>query len=360
MAPIRDVWEVFVSRLRSSYNPGPNCTVDEMLTPFRGKCPFRQYVPSKPARYGIKIWWLCDSETFYPSNGQVYCGRRANEPREIGQSKRVVLDMTEPLFNSGRNICADNFFSSYELLMELKQHNISYVGTLRKNRKEIPEEFLKTRGRTTHSSLFGHCESATLVSYIPKPNKCVLLLLSTHFDQSVSSTPPFKPDIISDYNAQKCGVDVMDAMVGHFTTRRATRRWPVRLFMTMLDVGSLAGFVLYHTLFESVSRSKRGRFKYLLSVSHELMKTAMSARKLTRSIPQPARVIAEKEQMVVTNDSSSRTPQTAQRLQKRGRCYMCKQESALTKYSRRCDECQHFICQNHSQVACVCDFCKND
>ena len=101
LAAIREVWETFVGRLRSSYNPGPSCTVDEMLTPFRGKCPFRQYIPSKPARYGMKIWWLCDSQTFYPYNGEIYCGRNPNERREVGQAKRVVLELARPLFNSG-------------------------------------------------------------------------------------------------------------------------------------------------------------------------------------------------------------------------------------------------------------------
>ncbi len=34
--------------------------IDETLYPFRGMCSFRQYIPSKPARYGIKFWSLVD------------------------------------------------------------------------------------------------------------------------------------------------------------------------------------------------------------------------------------------------------------------------------------------------------------
>ena len=271
--------------------------------------------------------------------------------------------MAEPLFNSGRNICADNFFSSYDLLLELKQQNISYIGTLRKNKKEIPHEFvssLSTRGRQDHSSLFAHSDHGTLVSYIPKKGKCVVLLSSSHFDNSVSATAPYKPDIITDYNAQKCGVDVMDAMVAHFSTRRATRRWPVRLFMTMIDVGALAGYVLYYTIFESVSRNKRDRFNYLLNLSEELMKMAMASRRITRSIPERSRAIADGAQGMSSVTAASVMQHQRSPNLKRGRCYIyiCPQISSAAKHSRVCNNCNRFACKLHSQETCYCDHCS--
>ncbi|KAL1276358.1 hypothetical protein QQF64_035981 [Cirrhinus molitorella] len=54
LAPIRELWEKWVERLPMMYNPGLNVTVDECLLGFRGRCPFKQYMPSKPAKYGLK------------------------------------------------------------------------------------------------------------------------------------------------------------------------------------------------------------------------------------------------------------------------------------------------------------------
>ncbi|KAJ8415108.1 hypothetical protein AAFF_G00008060 [Aldrovandia affinis] len=48
LAAIRDVWDRWVERLPLIYNPGPQVTVDERLVPFKGRCPFRQYMPNKP------------------------------------------------------------------------------------------------------------------------------------------------------------------------------------------------------------------------------------------------------------------------------------------------------------------------
>lgn len=52
LAPIREMWEDWVKRLPLMYRPDTNITVDESLVGFRGRCPFKQYMPKKPAKYG--------------------------------------------------------------------------------------------------------------------------------------------------------------------------------------------------------------------------------------------------------------------------------------------------------------------
>lgn len=53
LAPIRTVFDKWNNRLKLLYVPGKFLTVDEQLVPFRGRTPFTQYMPSKPAgRYG--------------------------------------------------------------------------------------------------------------------------------------------------------------------------------------------------------------------------------------------------------------------------------------------------------------------
>ncbi|XP_026464487.1 piggyBac transposable element-derived protein 4-like [Ctenocephalides felis] len=65
LAAIRNVFDKWNKNLRTMYVVGDCVTVDEQLIPFRGKSPFTQYIPSKPYKYGIKAWALCDSRTFY-------------------------------------------------------------------------------------------------------------------------------------------------------------------------------------------------------------------------------------------------------------------------------------------------------
>lgn len=119
LAPIRDIWEKWVERLPLMYNPDLNVTVDECLVAFRGRCSFKQYIPSKPGKYGIKIWATCDAKTSYCWNMQVYTGKPAGAQPERNQGKRVVMEMTHGL--QGHIVTCDNFFTSHALGTELLQ-----------------------------------------------------------------------------------------------------------------------------------------------------------------------------------------------------------------------------------------------
>jgi Transposase IS4 len=65
LQPIRECFEMWNDHLQDGFIPGWSMTVDEQLVTYRGRCPFRQYIPSKPGRYGIKFWAICDSVTSY-------------------------------------------------------------------------------------------------------------------------------------------------------------------------------------------------------------------------------------------------------------------------------------------------------
>lgn len=62
LAAIRNLWDVWVNIPSKVYNVGAFVTIDKQLVAFRGNC---QYMPSKPAKYGLKFWILCASNTNY-------------------------------------------------------------------------------------------------------------------------------------------------------------------------------------------------------------------------------------------------------------------------------------------------------
>ena len=65
MTAFRYVWECFLDNCRRRFIPSDCVTIDEQLAPFRGRCRFLQYMPSKPAKYGLKIFWMCDAKVPY-------------------------------------------------------------------------------------------------------------------------------------------------------------------------------------------------------------------------------------------------------------------------------------------------------
>jgi hypothetical protein len=54
LAAIREVWGQFVENCKKLFEPFEDMTVDEQLVTFRGKCPMRQYMKSKPQNMGSR------------------------------------------------------------------------------------------------------------------------------------------------------------------------------------------------------------------------------------------------------------------------------------------------------------------
>ncbi|KAG8238842.1 hypothetical protein J437_LFUL018605 [Ladona fulva] len=90
-AAIRDVWVWFVEDWKRLFEAFEDITIDEQLVAFRGRYPMRQYMKSKPAKYGIKIWAAADVKASYMYNLQVYTGKLPGNAPEKNLGHRVVL-----------------------------------------------------------------------------------------------------------------------------------------------------------------------------------------------------------------------------------------------------------------------------
>ncbi|XP_060855594.1 piggyBac transposable element-derived protein 4-like [Metopolophium dirhodum] len=122
--------------LIASYSPGEFTTIDEMLVAFRGRCGFIQYMDKKPAKYGLKMYALCDARTFYTYNLEIYCGKQDTGPFVTSNKPYdIVTRLTEPIQKSKRNVTTDNWFSSYPLAENLLKNGLTFMGTLKKKQK---------------------------------------------------------------------------------------------------------------------------------------------------------------------------------------------------------------------------------
>ena len=148
----REVRNFFESKCRENYKPSAEVCVDEQLIPFRGCYPFRQYLPSKPDKYGMKLFLLVDCNTGYVYTGQVYVGKVGNKIIR-GLAAKVVKLLAETLYHAGRNITADNYFTDFALASKLPLKKTTYIETLQK--KSLT--FLQSSKVTKHDELDQLC-----------------------------------------------------------------------------------------------------------------------------------------------------------------------------------------------------------
>ena len=145
-------------------------------------------MPSKPDRYGLKILTLNDATTHYLFNAIPYCGVISDKDQAESIPSYYVRRLCQPIYNTGRNITCDNWFTSIPICQKmLEEYNITMVGTLRKNKREIPAEF-KTKQTDGTKVQFAYSDGKILVSYNPKSNKIVLLLSSYHMNGKIDET----------------------------------------------------------------------------------------------------------------------------------------------------------------------------
>lgn len=121
LAPISEIWNEFVENCRQAYNPGSYLTIDEQLIGFRGRCPFRMYMPSKPNKYGIKLIMMWDSSTKYMIDAMPYLGK-GTVPDGKPAADFFVDELTKTIAGSNRNVTFDNWFSSISLAKKLKKN----------------------------------------------------------------------------------------------------------------------------------------------------------------------------------------------------------------------------------------------
>lgn len=364
-APITDIWLMLNHNLKKCYIPGECLTVDEQLFGFRGRTKFTQYIPSKPAKYGIKVFWICDAANGYPLHGDLYKGKLLNEPRQSNIGEKTVLELVAPYKNSGRNITCDNFFTSLSLAKVLTSWGLSLVGTVRKNKRFLPACMMPSKNRPEHSTNFGFNKDATICSYVPKKGKAVVLLSTMHFTPTVDDTATRKPEIVLYYNSTKGGVDVMDKMLNEYTTKRSTRRWPLAFFFNILDVAALAAFIIFKTNNPTLKDVQKRR-SFLNDLAFQLCNPAMKSRSENARITKDylLRISFEMvlgcqlQQQVVPQSSAEPPRDQTGRIKVVGQCYKCKLESSLRRKTRKsCCCCDKPICDEHSSSKTFCNEC---
>ena len=72
---IRPVLDYLKTKFQESFSPGKKLSVDEAKVGYKGRLSFKQYMPAKPTKYGIKVWKAADSANGCALNYVVYLGK---------------------------------------------------------------------------------------------------------------------------------------------------------------------------------------------------------------------------------------------------------------------------------------------
>ncbi|XP_038823658.1 piggyBac transposable element-derived protein 4-like, partial [Salvelinus namaycush] len=134
---IRNVLTSLTSAFGRVFVPYKDLCIDESLMLWKGRLAFRQYIPSKRHRFGVKFFVMCDVKTGFVQDIIVYTGSTTDikHYEGLGVSGSVVMTMLAPHLDKGHTLYMDNWYSSPTLFQHLLSNSTGACGTVRSNRK---------------------------------------------------------------------------------------------------------------------------------------------------------------------------------------------------------------------------------
>lgn len=133
----------FITHLNNTFpkhfHPTQHLAFDESIAAYKGHSTIKQYLPMKPHKFGYKVWVLASDS--YLLRFQLYEGADADNTQH-NKTHNLILDFMKDYHNRSHILYIDNFFTSPTLVKELATYKIAVVGSVRLNRKGMPDQQL--------------------------------------------------------------------------------------------------------------------------------------------------------------------------------------------------------------------------
>jgi len=244
------------------YLPSENLSIDESMISFSGRSKFKVFMPSKPIKVGLKAYLLCESNTGYVLNYSLHTGEMTKS-EENSITYRIVMSLLEGFEGDGYKVFTDRFYTSMQLMADLKALRIGACGTCQVNRLHMSEELIKKLKDLEDREILYLQGPRTLFLSAWKDSRTVLMLSNYHRDDEEERERKLRkkdrtedtavdakervsiPKSIIDYTANMGGVDNFDQKSSNYSIQLRSHRWYIKVFFHFLEVSILNSYVIY-------------------------------------------------------------------------------------------------------------------
>ncbi|XP_035207528.1 piggyBac transposable element-derived protein 4-like [Stegodyphus dumicola] len=216
---------LFNARVSEIYYPGCEISLDESMVLWHGWLIFRQYIPNKRHKYGIKLYMITTPDGMI-LKFMIYAGMLDDSGRKE-HAKKVVMNLLEGMLDVGHSIFMDNYFNSYELTKCLADGKNSLHWDNQKEQKDISErgkgkKKLKkgqTVAKYANGVMIAKWQDKRDITYISNEYKNDMVEITNKRGEIKS-----KPLPVIQYNKFMAGIDKQDQMLAYYPCERKTIR----------------------------------------------------------------------------------------------------------------------------------------
>ena len=317
-------------KFQEVYTPSRNVCIDESLLLWKGRLHFKQYIPLKRSRFGIKLFMLCE-DGGYTYRFRVYTGEGTlvDGNQNLSVSEKIVEDLMLPLLNKGYHLYIDNWYTSIPLLQYLRDNETLASGTIRKNRKGFPEKVSKANLRQRGESIARGSDALLALKCKDTKEVCMLTTIHDERMQNVRNrrnpaNPVEKPKCFVDYNKYMGGVDRTDQLLEPFKVAGKCMKWYKKLAMHLLQLSFLNNFLLY---------KKDGARKSLLDFQRSVIVSLVFTEN-TPEIPREEAIARLTERHFI-----ALIPPTEKKDKPHKRCRICTKKNTRKESRYHCPTC---------------------
>ncbi|CAL1527809.1 unnamed protein product, partial [Lymnaea stagnalis] len=229
----------FNTVFQQAFCPNRDICIDESLLLWKGRLVFKQYIPLKRAKFGIKIFCLCD-KFGYLYRFRVYTGKQdplynidnyvSEECQQLSMTSKVTLELLAPFLNQGYHLYIDNWYNSVPLIRFLLQKQILCTGTTHSNR--VPKELtsIPAKKGETVSIISGQLLAE---KFLDKKTVYMISFFSAETAKKMHRVS------VQHYNQGMGGVDRLDQALEPISAARQTRQWYVKLGVHLIQLAIL-------------------------------------------------------------------------------------------------------------------------
>lgn len=271
---IRPVIRYLETKFLQTYEPEQKIALDETLLKMRARLGIIQFNPKKRARFGVKIYKVCESSSGYCMVFKIYVGDDKQDNTLASTS--VTLDLLQPFFGKGYIAYLDNWYSSPLLYTALLKEDTYAVGTAISNRQCMPRVFLKTN---LEKGDFFRRAGRGVLAIKWKDRKDVHILSTLHKGVEMETAKVVtwgteeeeikKPKAVIDYNSGMLGVDRQDQVLSCFPIMRRNVKAYKKIFFYLMDMATYNAFCI----FKKVTNKKLHYTDFRLNLVDQLLQS---------------------------------------------------------------------------------------
>ena len=335
MAKVKPLYNILNKKMQQFGILHYKLSIDESMVPYFGRHSCKQFIRSKPISFGYKLWALCSADGV-PYKVDIYEGK-TGDSTDGPLGSRVVNTLLQVCDKQNtHHVFMDNFFTSYDLMLDLKQRNFQATGTVRDNRvKKCPITDTKTmkkkeRGSYDYqsdgnvevvkwhdNSVVTLCSNAVGVEPVGKVNRRV---------KGKGEVKVTQPAVVKEYNLGMGGVDLMDRALSDFRPRIIGKRWYWVLIMNALNISVVFAWRIFELIKGEKVPQKQFRNQLVYAMTKKEKAYPLNRPGASRTVPETVR-----------KDGIGHYPEgiTARK------CVMCK-KSAKIQWGK-CDKTLHLM-----------------